>query len=1201
AASSDKKIKAEASLVLSMLSNVDKTNKESFKEFMNFFNASDNPYPYMYALWSTACIFEGAKKTSEQLELLNKVIEDTKAEGTIQAMAVSSLGDHYEITNNLNNAEKEYEKLGANSVWQIVGEFENISGSGFDKNYEPIKYVDSKHPFVNKYGATVYWFDMPANKRNKWMYLTYHFYYHNAIIYAQTFVYSPSDKDVQLRIGTSGSLKAWVNDNLVYSESEERNNDLDTYIATIKLKKGYNRILIQIGESEIGASNFLMRITDNKGRPVPNMLYSKTPKEYTPDNSYKSTYIPNFAEEFFKKEIEQNPNKMLNYLLLANTYLRNQKSYEARKILLKAQKIAPKCSFIHYDLLDVYYSEKNNTDYNATLEWLKDNDPKSLFSLNCLYREDIDKEDYKGAEEKLDQIENLYGINQATMSKRIELAAKNKKQEELIKLAEAAYKKYPEEADFVDLKHAIEVEVNKNYPGAIRVLKKYLSNHYTTSILASITDDYFHIGDITNGFSSFKELIELNPGEAEYPKQIGDVYFQLQKYSEAEDWYKKSLVLAPYVGAYWGELASAYENQSQKTNAIDAYKKSITYSPNQYENRKKLTKLEDKKDPYDYFTQPDVYAICKSSPKASEYPEDNSVILLDETQKIVYSGGASEEKHIILIKVLNAQGIDTWKNYTIYYYYMQRLLIEKAEVIKPSGSKIAAETSDNKIVFTSLEVGDAIHITYKVENYYVGKLAPYFSNKCYFSHAFPYLKTKYSLLISPEIKFTSKFSQEEIAPKVTKDKEFDLYIWEKTNQESIKSEDKMPKFSDYANVLHLSSFPDWTYISNWYYDLASTKAKSDFEVKETVASLFEGKTNLSTMAKVKEIYNYIVKNIRYSSVSFLQSSFVPQKASKVLNTKLGDCKDVSTLFVAMCKEIGVNAEWVLVNTKNNGKKDLLLPSVAFNHCIAKVNIDSKDYYIELTSDFLPFNSFYESLIEAYVLEIKNEKDKIVVNPFYLNPPTRNLNLISRTGTVNIDGENLNIIKTNYKVGLFAADMRSSYRDLGKKEQEKSMLEALTGEYPNVKLNSLEFKHLDDRTDTVIYKYNYTASGAITKVSGLSLFIIPWAMKADAKDFIFAQERKYPIDISSTYISDSNVETLVIILPPAKILAEIPKTIKYTCAIADYTLTFSVLKNKITAKRELKIKKDIIQLSEIKQFADFYKKVITADTKQIAFK
>lgn len=42
---------------------------------------------------------------------------------------------------------------------------------------------------------------------------------------------------MQIRIGTSGSLKAFLNDELMIEYFDENNNDLDTYIVETELKK----------------------------------------------------------------------------------------------------------------------------------------------------------------------------------------------------------------------------------------------------------------------------------------------------------------------------------------------------------------------------------------------------------------------------------------------------------------------------------------------------------------------------------------------------------------------------------------------------------------------------------------------------------------------------------------------------------------------------------------------------------------------------------------------------------------------------------------------------------------------------------------------------------------------------------------------------------------------------------------------------
>lgn len=1200
---SDSKDKAEAYLALSLMATIDKTSDEAFKDFEQFYTNSDNPYPYMDALWTSSSVMDGfGSKTEEQLAFLQKLLADPKVSGTMKAKVHSMLGDHYQESQQDKKADEEFSKIQSIDNWQLAGEFENISGSGFDKDFGPLENPKSTAGFSNKYKANVNWISMPPSRRDKWIDFTYVYYADNSIIYAQTFVNSPIEQDVQLRVGVSGSLKTWVNDNLLYSETEERNNDLDSYIFTAHLKKGYNRLLIQIGNSEISSSNFMVRITDPTGNSISGLTVSAEPQAYTKDLSFKSKVIPSSTETFFQKKIAEAPDKEINYLMLASYYLDINKFFESRKTLLDAQKLAPNNSYIYLKLANVYSRDDDRTNTEIAIAWLKDNDPNNPVSLNLQYQEQIDKEDYKAASALVDKMEKLYGEDAGTLEKRITLAAKdNGKQDQILNLVKEGYKKYPDSYYFVELQVAIETEVNKDDNAAISVLKKYLKKHFSSDAYLKLAEEYFKKGRAEDGINVYRTMIQKSPNSVGYVSDLADVYFQLQQYDKAEENYKKCISMAPYISTYWENLAKTYDNESRTADAITAYKNAIAYQPNDYDSRKALRKLENKKEIFDYFEQPDMTALYKSAPDADKYPEDNSLILDEEMQKVVYSGGASEERCYLGVKVLNAEGIDLWKEYNIPQSGTQRLVIEKAEVLKKNGSRVTAETDDNKVVFTSLEVGDAISLQYHIEEYEIGKLSPYFADRRYFSHGVPYLKTQYSLLISPDVKFTYRFSGDSIAPKVSDQDEFKLYTWKQENHPSMKAETRMPRMVDVAQVLYISSFPDWTYVSNWYYDLASTKAKTDFEVKETVAELMKGNENASDMKKAELIYNYIVKNIRYSSVSFLQSGLIPQKASKVINTKIGDCKDVATLFVAMCKEVNIPAQLVLVNTKSNGTKAMMLPSINFNHCIAKCTINGKDHYVELTSDYLPFNSLYSEDIGSFALDIKNDHDKAPSKPFYLNPSSRKQNNITRITNIQLKDDDVVLERTTYRSGQFAANTRETYRDMGVKERQKEMLKNITDQYANVQLSSLDFKGLSDRNDSVTYKYMYTGSDAVTHVGGLSLITLPWVDKASAKDFVFENNRQYPIDVSGWTSLDNDVETVNVTIPSGKTLSEVLKTINYTCSVADYSVKFKVVNNKITAVRELRFKTDKIAVAQIPEFRDFYKKVITADAKQIAFK
>ena len=169
--------------------------------------------------------------------------------------------------------------------------------------------------------TTFQWFKPPFERSDKWFDFTYYFQFSNSIMYAQTFVNSPIDQDVVLRSGCSGSIKIWVNDNLATNIAEERNCDLDIYANTVHLKKGYNRVLVQIGESEANRANFLIRFTDDNLNLIQGLTSTDIEQPYSKDASFKSKDLPFWAETFFEDKIKAEPDNILNYILLAENLL----------------------------------------------------------------------------------------------------------------------------------------------------------------------------------------------------------------------------------------------------------------------------------------------------------------------------------------------------------------------------------------------------------------------------------------------------------------------------------------------------------------------------------------------------------------------------------------------------------------------------------------------------------------------------------------------------------------------------------------------------------------------------------------------------------------------------------------------------------------------------------------------------------------
>ncbi len=1197
----DPNVMAEANLALSLMATVDEKPQNAFSYFKKFYEQEKEPSPYLFALWYSESVngVYGAAKGKEQVEFFNSIANSPSVNETMHASANFVLGKHYEATNNFSKGNDFFEKVGAIMQWQAVGEFENISASGFDKDFPPIHDGKPESVFKNKYGAEIKWFDINKTLPGRWIRFPHHFYTDNSIIYSQTFCESPTDQEVIIKIGTSGSLKLWCNDKLMFSEPKERNNGIDTYSFSVKLYKGYNRILIQIGTSEISNSNFLMRVTDESGKNIDGLTFTVQYHEYPVEQEFESTSYPLFAEKFFKEKVEEFPEKLIYQLMLAETYLRNDKNYEARKVLTKALEESPDCSYIIEKLTEVYLREDNSTEYYLALDKMKKVDPDNPASLVLRFNDAMDEDDIEKAKDILEQYKKVKGEDSFWYGKKIAIDLKEEQYEELIKLVNDGYKKYPDNTQFVILKFNIDKALKRtSTPEA--VLKKYLKKNYNDDIMINLAAYYFDFNEVSKAQSMFDKILQHNPTAVGYIKQLGGYYTKIGNYEKAIYYYKKASEIAPYVGELYKSRANSYEQLKENDKAIEYYKKSIAYNPNDYESRKSIRRLEDKPDIYDYFEKPDVYELYKNSPSDTAYPGDNSIILLDEVQSIVYSGGGNEEKTYFMVKVFDATGIDDWKEYVFSVSDNERVRIDKAEVLKSNGSKLKATINNDHVVFESLEAGDAILLIYKTEYYNGSTVINRFWGKHYFESFYSSVYSRYSLLVENDRNFNYKVTHSTLEPVVEDKDNFKLYTWTEKDKKAIKYEPFMPSIDDFGEILYYSNYDSWDEISNWYYDIYRNKSKPDFEVKEVANELFKDKPDISDSARARIIYNYIVTNIRYISVPFMQNGIIPQKASAVINKKIGDCKDVSTLFVALCREVGIDGSLVLINTRDNRENEMSVPMIEFNHAIAKATLNGKDYYIELTADYQPFSTFSYYLKNSFALEAGDgQKD---YEPFLLDPSTRARNIIERRGTVRFENNSMTVEKKTVKTGYDAAMMRSSYRDEGEEDREKDIQKSISLNYPRVKLLSVDFNEsLDDNSDTLYYTFSYKVDNVFSKISDLYLLKLPLEYIQESADFLNTENRKYPIEIGMYFGFEKNEEYVDIEIPEGMKLAEMPESIHFSCEYADYSKEFTKEGNVLHLVQKFIIKNDYVKLEGYQEFKSFIENVVEADSQQIAFK
>jgi hypothetical protein len=432
-------------------------------------------------------------------------------------------------------------------------------------------------------------------------------------------------------------------------------------------------------------------------------------------------------------------------------------------------------------------------------------------------------------------------------------------------------------------------------------------------------------------------------------------------------------------------------------------------------------------------------------------------------------------------------------------------------------------------------------------------------------------------------------------PALTRTADGDLYVWQSSNEPAVEQEPAMPTPGLIGKVLMISTVPSWETVVDWYADLAASRTKATFEIKEQVARLFEGKTTWTTDEKIKKIYDFVTSEIRYSSVPFRQSGIIPQKARDVLVNRIGDCKDVATLGIAMLREVGVPANYVLVRTRSLGSDDGELPSINFNHCIVAIQTEHGLRYADFTAHYHPLEALPGEDCSAWCLLIK----KGTIQAQKYQPPVNAPSTVARTIEGTWDADNtLSVHQVSTYSGDAAAETRDLYVQKGQEDRKKQLASFLTADFPDVKLLTSDFTNLNNHAVDMSLDYTFRIQQYGISAGRFTAWKLPWLESFKESGLFSAEKRTYPMLLYSDM--DTVSERLHITLPANSKPVDAGRKVHYSCSVADYTLDIAYANHTLTGVRRLVFKKQVVAPEEYDAFKKFASNIMKEENKQLLF-
>lgn len=151
-------------------------------------------------------------------------------------------------------------------------------------------------------------------------------------------------------------------------------------------------------------------------------------------------------------------------------------------------------------------------------------------------------------------------------------------------------------------------------------------------------------------------------------------------------------------------------------------------------------------------------------------------------------------------------------------------------------------------------------------------------------------------------------------------------------------------------VLRVGSFADWSELSRVMapHYTAAAEVRPDGPVAQQAAAIM--KKSSDPLERAALATRLVQEEVSYLLNGLDGGNYLPQSAEFTWEKRYGDCKAKSVLLLALLRQMGMDAEPVLVASQGGDALPELLPVPGdFDHVIVHVRIDGVDYWLDGTS------------------------------------------------------------------------------------------------------------------------------------------------------------------------------------------------------------------------------------------------------------
>lgn len=382
-----------------------------------------------------------------------------------------------------------------------------------------------------------------------------------------------------------------------------------------------------------------------------------------------------------------------------------------------------------------------------------------------------------------------------------------------------------------------------------------------------------------------------------------------------------------------------------------------------------------------------------------------------------------------------------------------------------------------------------------------------------------------------------------------------------------------------------------SYAQNWN-DVAKRIGESqDYEndldkarfVDELVDPLVSGVSD--PVAKMNAIFNYVKKEFTWND---RYGKYFDNGLRKTIKEKKGNDADINLLLVAMLRYAGIDANPVVISTKDNLIP--LFPTLDnLNYVIAHAQIGEEEYLMDATREFsevnvLPVNDYnWEGI---YINNNKSNWKKIT-----LRQPEQSYKSTGLMCTISEDGSAEGKMRVGYDKHN-AMYFRSYFKDA---KLEDYLLE-LESDYNGIEISDYEAKNTEASSKKAMETFSFFYDEAAEEIGG-KLYIQPMLFLSRTENPFLLEKREYPVDFGFPYENKKNV---IINIPQGYVVEHMPqsKKLELPDGLGEVLYMISESPTGLRISYDLKINTAFISPVYYEYLKDFFSKMLEIESEKI---